>query len=63
MLGSQQGCTALFFLHGTNIYHCEKQGRNIDNKKHLCLLDAGVFYGLIALYVSLAEKAPAIFFK
>jgi len=33
MLGSQQGCTALFSLHGTNIHHCEQQKAYIENEK------------------------------
>ena len=35
MLGSQQGCLARFFLHGTNIHHREHQKYYFSLKKHL----------------------------
>ena len=54
MLGSPQGCTALFFLHGTNIHHCEQQKGYVKMKNTCSKYAAGVLYSLIVLYVSLA---------
>jgi len=54
MLGSQQGCLARFFLHGTNIHHRENQKDYFTLKNTSSMIAAGVLYGLIVLYVSLA---------
>ena len=57
MLGSPQGCTALFSLHGTNIHHCEKCKGYLKVKNTYSTFAAGVLYSLIVLYVSLALGA------